>query len=226
MRTDESNGMRVVDHNHRIVLVGQLANGRQVGNRSIHGENSIGCDQSEPRSFCLLKFAAEIVHGIVLVAQSLSFAQPDAIDDAGVVEFIGDDCIFGSEDRFKESAVGVPAGVVEDRIFLANELADLGLEVFMDRLRAADEADRSQSISPAVERIGGGLTNARMLRESEIVIRAKIEIWSTISQRDHRPLGRIDHPFGLESACFAHRLIRCGDAFEELCVHALVMDSE
>ena len=55
------------------------------------------------------------------------------------------------EQRLEEPAVGVEAGGVQDRVFGAQELADLRFELLVDRLRAADEADGREPVAPAIE---------------------------------------------------------------------------
>ena len=46
----------------------------------------------------------------------LRLAQPDAVDDAGVVERIGDDRVLLIQQRLEQAAVGIEAGGVEDRV--------------------------------------------------------------------------------------------------------------
>ena len=63
----------------------------------------------------------QICHVVVLVAEPLRFAQADAVDDAGVVQLVGDDGVFRSEQRFKQPAVGIKAGAVKNRVLGAEE---------------------------------------------------------------------------------------------------------
>jgi hypothetical protein len=65
-----------------------------------------------------------------------------------VVEFVGDDGVFGIEDGFEEASVGVEAGAVEDGVFGAEEFADAVFELGMDGLGAADEADAGEAVAP------------------------------------------------------------------------------
>ena len=57
----------------------------------------------------------------MFVPKFASFAQSDPIDDGGVVEFIWQDCILGSEEDLKQSCVGIEAGGIQNGIFSAVE---------------------------------------------------------------------------------------------------------
>ena len=69
-----------------------------------------------------LQLRLEIGHVVVLVAKALRFAEPDAVDDARVVQFIADDRVLLAEQRLEQAAVGVEAGGVENRVFGAEKL--------------------------------------------------------------------------------------------------------
>ena len=87
----EADGVRVVDHHQRVVLVGQVADARQVGDDAVHGEHAVGGDEAEPGVGRLLELRFQVGHVVVLVAEALGLAEPHAVDDAGVVQFVGDD---------------------------------------------------------------------------------------------------------------------------------------
>ena len=54
-------------------------------------KQAVGRDQSEARAFRRLQLRLEIGHVVVLVAKALRFAEPDAVDDAGVIQFVAND---------------------------------------------------------------------------------------------------------------------------------------
>ena len=53
---------------------------------------------------------------------------------------IANDGVLIGQQRFEQAAVRIEAGGVEDRVFGAEESTDFFFELFMDCLRAADEA--------------------------------------------------------------------------------------
>ena len=65
----------------------------------------------------------EVGQIVVAIAEALRFAEADAVNDAGVVEFVGDDGVLRSQQRLEEPAVGIEAGAVEKRVLGAEELA-------------------------------------------------------------------------------------------------------
>ena len=71
----------------------------------------------------LLELGLQVGHVVVLVAKPLGLAEPDAVDDRGVVQLVGDDRVLGAQDRLEQPAVGVEARGIEDRVLGAEELA-------------------------------------------------------------------------------------------------------
>ena len=51
----EAHGVRIVDHHQGVVLVGQIADARQVGDDAVHREDAVGGDQAEPGAGGLLQ---------------------------------------------------------------------------------------------------------------------------------------------------------------------------
>jgi hypothetical protein len=68
-------------------------------------------------------------HVAVGVAVPLGLAEPDAVDDRGVVERVGDDRVLLAEQGLEEPAVGVEGRAVEDRVLGADEGRDAPLEL-------------------------------------------------------------------------------------------------
>ena len=65
----------------------------------------------------------EIVHIIVRVAKALGFAEADAVDDARMVERIADHRVLFAEQRLEQSAIGIEARGIEDRVIGAEKVA-------------------------------------------------------------------------------------------------------
>ena len=56
-----------------------------------------------------------------------------------MVEFVTDDRVFSAEQSFKQAAVGIEAGSVEDCVLRAEEVREAILQLLVDALRAANE---------------------------------------------------------------------------------------
>ena len=134
--------MAIVDSDDGIVRIGEIANFGQLRQVAIHAEHAIGEDHLEATVFRVFELRLQVVHVVVLVAKPFGLAQPYAVDDARVVEFIGKDRVLLGEQRFEQPAVGIETGDVKDRIGLVEELGDPLLAQFVNALRAADETHR------------------------------------------------------------------------------------
>src|SRR6201987_101077 len=130
----------------------------------------------------------QLIHVAVRVAQPLRLAEADPVDDRRVVELIRDDRVLLGEQRLEEAAVGVEARAEENRVVGAQELREPLLELAVERLCPADEADRGHAVAPAVERVASGCHDRGMVREPEVVVRAEVEQLATLLDLDVRPL--------------------------------------
>ena len=132
---------------------------------------------------------------------TLRFAQPYAIDDAGVIEGVRDNRVLLVQQRLEETAVGVEAGGVEDGVFGAEEGAQTLLELLMHRLGTADEAYRGHSVTEPVDGTVGRLTHGRVICKPEIVVRTQVDDIA-IAASDLAPLGPGQHALALVQSLF------------------------
>ena len=120
-----------------------------------------------------------------------------------MVELVGNDRVAFLEQAFEEPAVRVEARAVEDRVLGLEELGDRGLELLVDRLRAADEADGRAAEAVFVERLVRRLDDFGIVREAEIVVRAHVDDFAPVLKTDVRRLRAGDHAFFLVKTGFA-----------------------
>jgi hypothetical protein len=151
--TDEPDGMRVVDHHHCVVTLGEVADGRQVRDHTVHREHAVGGDEPVAGAGRVAQALLELHHVVaiveVVVAHALRLAEADAVDDAGVVQAVADDAILLVEDGLEQAAVGVEARRVEDGVVGAQERTERGLQLLVHGLRAADEPHRRHAVAVA-----------------------------------------------------------------------------
>ena len=140
----EAGGVALVDEDEGAVLVGEVADLGEGGDVAVHGEDAVGGDHLEARAGvgCLDELGLEVVHVHVGVAEALRLREAHAVDDAGVVELVRDDGVFGAQQALEYAGVGVEAAGVQDRVFGLVEFGDLLLKGFVDVLRAANEPNR------------------------------------------------------------------------------------
>src|SRR6476660_4824080 len=82
---EKTGSVRIVDHDHRAIFVREIANRFQIGDGSIHRETTIGGDQFYPGAAGLAQFCFQIRHVVVLVTEASRLAEPNTVDDRGVI---------------------------------------------------------------------------------------------------------------------------------------------
>ena len=92
-----------------------------------------------------------------------------------MVQRVGDDGVFRAKERFEKPAVGVEAGGEEDRVVMAEVSGQPRLQLPMQVLRAADEADRGHAEAVVVHRLLRGRDQARIVREAEVIVGAEVQ---------------------------------------------------
>jgi len=81
----------VVHVDHRPVLLGQGHDPVQGGDVPVHGEDPVGDDELEALGVVGLQELFQVVHVRVAVDQAGGLGEAEAVDDAGVVELVGED---------------------------------------------------------------------------------------------------------------------------------------
>ena len=176
---DEPNRVRIIHHHQGFVLFGEIANALEIGDVAVHGKDAVGSDHAEAGPGGFRQLGLKIRHVVVAVAQTPALGKAHAIDDAGMVEFIGNNGVFGTKQSFKQAAVGIEAGPVKNSVLGSKELANTLLQLLMNALRSANKTNRRHAVSPAVQRRACGGDHGRMVRQSKVIICAKIEDFLT-----------------------------------------------
>ena len=130
-------------------------------------------NRASPRR--LLETILQSLHVANWRSVTLGFAQPDPVDDRGVVEAVGDNRVLFIQERLEHAAVGVEAGGEEDGVLLAEVPGDRRFELAVQRLRAADEAHRGHAEAEFVHRPPRGGDDVRMIGQAEIIVGAEID---------------------------------------------------
>ena len=165
-RSHEAGGVRVVHHDQRVIVIGEIADGAQIRDRAVHREHTVGGDEAGSGAGRLLQTVLELRHVVVGIAIALRLAEANAVDDARVIERIGNDGVALIQQCFEQAAVGVEARGIEDRVFFAQEPAQALLELLVDALGAADEAHRGHAVAEAIDSAVGRFPDGRLIREA------------------------------------------------------------
>ena len=142
---------------------------------AVHGEDAVGDDDLAARVLRFHQFRFEVCHVLVGVPVALRFAEADAVNDGGVVQGVGDDGILRPEQGLKDPAVGVEAAGEKDGVLGTEEPRDPGLELQVQVLGAADEADAGHAEAALIHGRLGGAYDVRMVRQAKVVVGAEVQ---------------------------------------------------
>ncbi len=181
---ETAGGVGLIDHQPAAMAPRQ---GRQLPQRRdvpVHGEDAVGDDQCTPaRRAAHSPF--EVVGVTMPVDEGLGAGEAAAVDDAGVVELVGEDDLTAARQRGDRAGVGQVAGAEEQRGLRALELGQPSLQLRVDRHRAGDQARRARAGSQRQGGIGGRAPQPRVVGQSEVVVGA---------EQQHRPA--VEHDLG------------------------------
>jgi len=173
---EDAGGVSIVDHHDGTVFfseIGQFVDGADV---SVHGKDAVG--DEELLAGLVLDLLQELFGvGDILVAEDLDFGlrETGAVDDAGVVEFVGENEILFAEDAGDGAGIGREAGLEDDAGLDAFEGCDLFFQLHVDVHGACDGADGSGAYSVFFCGSDGGLFEARIVAEAEVVVGREVD---------------------------------------------------
>ncbi len=166
---------------------------RQRRDVAVHGEHAIGHDQPRPSPSAGLQDPLELGHVAVGVPLALRLAEPDAVDDRGVVERVGDDGVRLVEQRLEEARRWRRSTRCRgSRPPCPRKRAMRRLELLVDRLGAADEPDARRARTPSAPGRPGRPGSARVVGEAEVVVGAEVEHLPAAHGHAARPAGPDD----------------------------------
>ena len=172
---EDARGMGVVDHHDCAVL---FCKRRELVDRpdvTVHGEDSVGDEESV--AGLVLNFFEQLF-GVsdVFVAEDsdLGFGETSAVDDAGVVEFVGQDEVVLTEDAGDGAGVGGEAGLKDDTGLDALERGDLLFEFHVNVHRASDGADGAGAYAEFLGGCDGGFFKFGVIAKAEVVVGGEV----------------------------------------------------
>ena len=212
--------MALIDHHQSIVLLGEVAYLVHRSDIAVHREHAVGDDDAEALSLCLLQALLQFLHVGVGVTIALCLAEAHTVDDARVVEGVADDGVFLREEGFEDTAVGVEAGSIEDGIFRVEVVADGSLELLVDVLCAADEADARHAEAALLHHLRSAFDETRMVGEAEVVVGTEVQHLFALHLNGSL-LWTFDEALFLVKASFTNLSERLAEMFFHFTVHIL-----
>ena len=119
-------------------------------------------------------------------------AQPRAVDDAGVVQLVGNDEVVLAEDGRDGSRVGGEPALEHDHRFRLLELGEPALQLHVNLHGAGDRPDGSGADAQLLQRRERFLLQLRMRRQAEVVVRREVDDLAAVDLRA-RSLRLVEH---------------------------------
>ncbi len=142
---EHSTGMRIVDHHDAAGVFREITQRGQRAEVAIHAEHAIG--NKEATLICW-KTADDPAGGVnILVREHLDRRSAEAapVDDAGVVQLVGDDDVVFGQDGRDGAGVGGETALKDDNRFDFLELGQPPLELQVNGHRSGNRPDRARS---------------------------------------------------------------------------------
>ena len=162
--------MRIVDHEGGAVGPADGEEFRHQRERAVHGEQPIGDDEG-----VTVVPAEQLVH-VRWVAVAVDadrgtrrLGEAAAVDNAGVVALVREDERAGSGECLQHSGVGKKPCGEEDRVLVAQETGEVGLDLGVQVGRAGGEARAPGAGSVAADGGRSRLRDHRVPRQPEVI---------------------------------------------------------
>ena len=151
-------------------------NCRQRANVAVHGKDAVGDDQLVA-GLVLDRFELLFGVGCVFVAEDfdLRARQACAVDDAGMVQFVGDDEVFFAQQCRDRTGIGGESRLEDHAGFDVLEARDLLFELHVNLHSAGDGAHRARADAVLLRRFQRGFAQFGMGGQSEVVVGCEVD---------------------------------------------------
>ena len=168
---DHAFAVGVIDHEHDIILAGDCVDLVQGGDVAVHGEDAIGDAQGTAvGAFIFFNLCLQVCGIGMGETHDAGAGQARAVDDAGVIQFVGEDDIFLADQGRDGGAVGAETGLEGDGGFNALEGSDAPFQFLVQADGTGDGTHRARSDAVLIDGVLGRLAHAGIVRQSKIVV--------------------------------------------------------
>ncbi len=158
-----------VHHQPGVVFPAKFDHFGQVDNIAIHTEDGIGDDELGDVRRCLLE--AFFFHVVMFEAAEHGAGHKTTVDDAGVVEFVGEYPVAAPHEGGDDAQVGGVAGCIGDGGFGMFEIGDGFFEFDVQIEGAGEGADAVGAGTVFIDGSFGGGCNSGMTEQAQISVR-------------------------------------------------------
>ena len=217
---EDAAGVGVVDHHDAVEFLGEGAERRQRAQVAVHAEDAVGDEELALRRG---ERAQDLTRRVdVLVREDFDRrpAEAASVDDARVIQLVGDDDVVLAEDRRDRARVRRKAALEDDDRFGLLEVGEPALELHVDAHRSGDRAHRSGSDTEVLDGFERAGTQTGMRRQSEVVVRGQVDDLSAVEHRPRFLLAFQNPKNAITSPCCFQRFDLSGQvAGEDLASH-------
>ena len=182
-------GVRVVDHHDGAVLLGQRGQLVHRPDVAVHREHAVGDHQLV--AGLVGHFLQQLLAvGRVLVAEDLDLGPREAraVDDAGVVQLVGEDEVVLAQDGAHGAGVGREAALEDHAGLDIFEARDLLLELHVDAHGAGDGAHRARAHAQLARGLQRRLDELGVVGQAEIIVAGQVDDLLAVVVADRRLL--------------------------------------
>jgi len=154
--------MGIVHHKARAVFLAKRGDLRQKSQVAAHAVEAIHHDKSSLIGRNTRQDAFQIGHIVVAETASLTQSQTRSVHQAGMIFLVKKDHIAAHNHGADHPQVGLHAGGKNEGGFLANPFGQLMFQLLMQLQRAIEEARAGTRSAKLLNRIDGGLPDARV----------------------------------------------------------------
>ena len=127
-RPERADGVGVVDHQHRAVAARELAQPAELRDVAVHREEAVGDDQAAVAGQPA-EAPGEVLEVAVAVDERLGPGEAAAVDDARVIELVGEDDVAAAGEGGDDAGVGEVARSEQQRRLGPVEVGEVPLEL-------------------------------------------------------------------------------------------------
>ena len=167
---DHAEGVRFIDDQDGVVILGGFRQPGERGGVPVHAEEGLGDQQPAAGGTCLVEEACGSLRISVGIDGDSSAREAAAVDDAGMVECIGDDHVIRACQGGQDADVGLIARGEDERGLAVEESGQLPLELAVRRKVAGDQSGGGGAETLACGGSGGSGGQGRVIGQAEVVV--------------------------------------------------------
>jgi hypothetical protein len=148
---------------------------RERGDVTVHAEHGLADDDPLAGGSALLEQGFQVIKIVVAVAGTVGAAEPDAVNNAGVVQLVREYLVARLADGRQHPKVGQEPTAKYQGRFRSHHARQIGFQFLGDLQVAGKQPGRRRTRTVLADGGRGGLFEPRIRRQTEVVVRGEIQ---------------------------------------------------